>query len=74
MLGPHPHTEMDFILLLFFNVVISCNVFTAIINEISFSTKVSHKYENESVETVTKQAVVNGDVAKESAEAHGTIQ
>ncbi|XP_021034062.1 keratin-like protein KRT222 isoform X1 [Mus caroli] len=46
---------------------------SAIINEISFSTKVSQKYENENMETVTKQAVVNGDV-KESAEAHGTIQ
>lgn len=46
---------------------------SAIINEISFSTKVSQKYENENMETVTKQAVVNRDV-KESAEAHGTIQ
>ncbi|XP_034363824.1 keratin-like protein KRT222 isoform X2 [Arvicanthis niloticus] len=47
---------------------------SAIINEISFSTKVSQKYENETMESVTKQAVVNGDTVKESAQAHGTIQ
>ncbi|GAB1296798.1 Keratin-like protein KRT222 [Apodemus speciosus] len=47
---------------------------SAIINEISFSTKVSQKYENENMETVTKQAVVDGDGAKEGAQAHGTIQ
>jgi hypothetical protein len=71
---PHPtHTKMYFIFLAFFIIVTSCNIFTAIINEISFSTKVSQKYENENMETVTKQAVVNRDV-KESAEAHGTIQ
>ncbi|XP_008583582.1 PREDICTED: keratin-like protein KRT222 isoform X2 [Galeopterus variegatus] len=32
------------------------------------------KYENEKVETVTKQAVLNGNIVKESTEAHGTIQ
>ncbi|XP_057630981.1 keratin-like protein KRT222 isoform X2 [Chionomys nivalis] len=47
---------------------------SAIINEISFSTKVSQKYESENGETTTKQAVLNGDVVKESAEARGTIQ
>ncbi|XP_066877448.1 keratin-like protein KRT222 isoform X3 [Kogia breviceps] len=47
---------------------------SAIINEISFSTKVPQKYENEKVETVTKQAILNGNVVKESAEAHGTVQ
>ncbi|XP_060242753.1 keratin-like protein KRT222 isoform X2 [Meriones unguiculatus] len=47
---------------------------SAIINEISFSTKVSQKYENETEETVNKQAVLNGNTVKESAEAHGTIQ
>ncbi|XP_028745328.1 keratin-like protein KRT222 isoform X2 [Peromyscus leucopus] len=46
---------------------------SAIINEISFSTKVSQKYENENVETMTKQPELNGNV-EESAEAHGTIQ
>ncbi|XP_023508314.1 keratin-like protein KRT222 isoform X1 [Equus asinus] len=47
---------------------------SAIINEISFSTKVPQKYENEKVETVTKQAILNGNIVKESTEAHGTIQ
>ncbi|XP_008143164.2 keratin-like protein KRT222 [Eptesicus fuscus] len=47
---------------------------SAIINEISFSTKVPQKCENEKVETVTKQAILNGNVVKESTEAHGTIQ
>uniref|UniRef100_A0A8D1GZB4 Keratin 222 n=2 Tax=Sus scrofa TaxID=9823 RepID=A0A8D1GZB4_PIG len=47
---------------------------SAIINEISFSTKVPQKYENEKVETVTKQAILNGSIVKESTEAHGTIQ
>ncbi|XP_013374853.1 PREDICTED: keratin-like protein KRT222 isoform X1 [Chinchilla lanigera] len=47
---------------------------SAIINEISFSTKLSQKYEDEKVETVTKQATVNGNIVKESTEAHGTIQ
>lgn len=32
------------------------------------------KHEIEKVEILTKQAVLNGGVAKESAEAHGTIQ
>uniref|UniRef100_A0A8D1MMX7 IF rod domain-containing protein n=1 Tax=Sus scrofa TaxID=9823 RepID=A0A8D1MMX7_PIG len=32
------------------------------------------KYENEKVETVTKQAILNGSIVKESTEAHGTIQ
>ncbi|XP_042331813.1 keratin-like protein KRT222 isoform X1 [Sceloporus undulatus] len=32
------------------------------------------KHEIEKVEIVTKQAILNGDVAKERAEAHGTIQ
>ncbi|KAF7472422.1 keratin protein KRT222-like [Marmota monax] len=47
---------------------------SAIINEISFSTKLSQKYEDEKVETVTKQAILNGNIVKESTEAHGTIQ
>ncbi|XP_036263656.1 keratin-like protein KRT222 isoform X1 [Pipistrellus kuhlii] len=47
---------------------------SAIINEISFSTKVPQKCENEKVERVTKQAILNGNVVKESTEAHGTIQ
>ncbi|XP_004633944.1 keratin-like protein KRT222 [Octodon degus] len=47
---------------------------SAIINEISFSTKLSQKYEDEKVETVTKQATVNGNVVRESTEAHGTVQ
>ncbi|XDC59624.1 hypothetical protein R6Z07M_010806 [Ovis aries] len=47
---------------------------SAIINEISFSTKVPQKYEDEKVETVTKQAILNGNIVKESTEAHGTIQ
>ncbi|XP_010613350.1 keratin-like protein KRT222 [Fukomys damarensis] len=47
---------------------------SAIINEISFSTKLSQKYEDEKVETVTKQATLNGNIMKESTEAHGTIQ
>ncbi|XP_028377362.1 keratin-like protein KRT222 isoform X2 [Phyllostomus discolor] len=47
---------------------------SAIINEISFSTKVPQKCENEKVETVTRQAILNGNVVKESTEAHGTIQ
>ncbi|GAB5581026.1 keratin-like protein KRT222 isoform X2 [Prionailurus iriomotensis] len=34
----------------------------------------SEKYENEKVETVTKQALLNGNVVKESTEARGTIQ
>ncbi|KAK2502362.1 hypothetical protein MC885_021290, partial [Smutsia gigantea] len=45
-----------------------------IINEISFSTKVPQKCENEKVETVTKQAILNGNIVKESTKAHGTIQ
>ncbi|XP_061247723.1 keratin-like protein KRT222 isoform X1 [Bos javanicus] len=47
---------------------------SAIINEISFSTKVPQKCEDEKVETVTKQAILNGNIVKESTEAHGTIQ
>ncbi|XP_003467138.2 keratin-like protein KRT222 isoform X1 [Cavia porcellus] len=47
---------------------------SAIINEISFSTKLSQKYEDENVEMVTKQATLNGNMAKESAKAHGTVQ
>ncbi|CAO2645216.1 Keratin-like protein KRT222 [Lemmus lemmus] len=47
---------------------------SAIINEISFSTKVSQKYESENGEPTTKQAVFNGNDMKESAEACGTIQ
>ncbi|XP_036889427.1 keratin-like protein KRT222 isoform X2 [Sturnira hondurensis] len=47
---------------------------SAIINEISFSTKVPQKGENDTVETVTRQAVLNGNVVKDSTEAHGTIQ
>ncbi|XP_066220329.1 keratin-like protein KRT222 isoform X1 [Saccopteryx leptura] len=47
---------------------------SAIINEISFSTKVPQKYENEKVETVAKKAIFNGNIVKESTEAHGTIQ
>ncbi|XP_016047156.1 keratin-like protein KRT222 isoform X2 [Erinaceus europaeus] len=46
---------------------------SAIINEISFSTRLPQKFEDEKVETVTKQAILNGNV-KESTEAHGTIQ
>uniref|UniRef100_A0A4X2K8S2 Keratin 222 n=1 Tax=Vombatus ursinus TaxID=29139 RepID=A0A4X2K8S2_VOMUR len=42
--------------------------------EVSFSTEVIHKREKEKVETVTKQAILNGNVVKESTEAHGTIQ
>ncbi|KAL0597800.1 Keratin-like protein KRT222 [Plecturocebus cupreus] len=47
---------------------------SAIINEISFTTKVPQKYENENAETMTKQAILNGSTVKESTEAHGTIQ
>uniref|UniRef100_A0A2K6KZR7 IF rod domain-containing protein n=1 Tax=Rhinopithecus bieti TaxID=61621 RepID=A0A2K6KZR7_RHIBE len=47
---------------------------SAIINEISFTTKVPQKYENENVETVTKQGILNGSIVKESTEAHGTVQ
>nr|XP_002719407.1 keratin-like protein KRT222 isoform X1 [Oryctolagus cuniculus] len=47
---------------------------SAIINEISFSTKLPQKFEDEKVETVTKQAIFDGSPGKQSAEAHGTIQ
>ncbi|KAM7066867.1 keratin-like protein KRT222 [Molossus nigricans] len=47
---------------------------SAIINEISFSTKVPQKCENEKVETVTKQAILNGNIVKEGTGAHGPIQ
>ncbi|XP_040857295.1 keratin-like protein KRT222 [Ochotona curzoniae] len=47
---------------------------SAIINEISFSTKLPQKYESENVETMSKQATLDGNVVKESTEAHGTIQ
>ncbi|XP_074117562.1 keratin-like protein KRT222 isoform X1 [Sminthopsis crassicaudata] len=36
--------------------------------------EVIHKREKEKVETVTKQAILNGSIVKESTEAHGTIQ
>ncbi|XP_044527541.1 keratin-like protein KRT222 [Gracilinanus agilis] len=42
--------------------------------EVSFSTEVIHKRDKEKVETVTKQAILNGSIVKESTEAHGTIQ
>ncbi|XP_075415449.1 keratin-like protein KRT222 [Tenrec ecaudatus] len=46
---------------------------SAIINEISYSTKFPQRYENEKVGTETKQAMVSGNVVKESNEAHGTV-
>ncbi|XP_074076675.1 keratin-like protein KRT222 [Macrotis lagotis] len=44
------------------------------IRSVFFSTEVIHKCEKEKVETVTKQAILNGSIVKESTEAHGTIQ
>ncbi|XP_037742923.1 keratin-like protein KRT222 isoform X1 [Chelonia mydas] len=38
------------------------------------STGAVKKHEDEKVEKLTKQAILNGSVVKESAEAHGTIQ
>ncbi|XP_065278875.1 keratin-like protein KRT222 [Emys orbicularis] len=40
----------------------------------SFTAGAIKKHEDEKVEKLTKQAILNGNIVKESAEAHGTIQ
>uniref|UniRef100_A0A8C0GWD5 Keratin 222 n=1 Tax=Chelonoidis abingdonii TaxID=106734 RepID=A0A8C0GWD5_CHEAB len=40
----------------------------------TFTAGAVKKHENEKVEKLTKKAVLNGSIVKESAEAHGTIQ